>query len=317
MTENLITAVLVVAFLAVIVVVEMRKASKAEKTRIQLAELAIAEGKAKEAKEAKAVPLTSQAETIQPIVNHSLPMEQELADYMQDLPQIVNNIADVKRLAGKLKNQHKLGLWQTSMGRVIDIIQPNELIYAMTWNAHCVSMNREDKIKNYQESHGIVFFSARRFLYFKDPANIIEFPLEDIYTVDAHKGHYFDGISFRTHALDIQLSFASKICTKLFRDMIIYIAANAAVSPPSIDGAEAATPQICECPGCGATVIIHAYIKNKCEYCDRFVEKQQEIKSLKPISVADELKKYKNLADAGVISAEEFEQIKTKLLERV
>lgn len=280
---------------------EMKDREAGREVILQEMLAARAEKNAEQAEAAPAAPVTP--------IKHIIPENPELAAYMRDLPQAVTGIADAKRLAAKLESEQKIGLWQTALGRVIALIPPNEFLYAMTWNAHCVSMERGEK-KNHRDSHGIVFFSDRRFFYFKDPANIIEFPLVDIYAVDAFKGDYFDGISFRTQNLDLQLSFAGKTDRKLFRDMVIFIAANAA-NPQISEEFYDASAQICECPGCGATVIIHAEVINKCEYCGRHVEKQAKT------GVADELKKLKFLLDAGALSADEFEAAKNKVLGRV
>ncbi|MCL1844743.1 MAG: SHOCT domain-containing protein [Defluviitaleaceae bacterium] len=269
---------------------------------------------------------------------HRIPEDPALAEYMQDLPQIVQNVAGANHLARKLEHEPKIGLWQTSVNTVIGQIKPGELVYAMTWNAHCVTTPTHDDTKsladnranNITESHGVVFFSDERFFFYKDPANIVEFPLADIYAVDAHKGHFFDGVSFRTQNFEVQLTFGGKIDRKLFRDMVIHIAADAAC--PVIEGeVQGDAPQVCECPGCGASVIIHLGAVNKCEYCDRFVEKrakraagtgdayhERHVPS-KPdtATVAEELKKYGDLMNRGVITTEEFEEIKNTLLSRV
>jgi hypothetical protein len=251
---------------------------------------------------------------------YSTPEDPTLAAYMQDLPQVVTGMADVMRLAAKLEKDPVVGLWQRALQGAIELLHPSELIFAMTWNAHCTTLTRE-AVKKSTDSHGVVFFSNMRFLYYRNPANIIEFPLSEIYTVAAHKGQYFDGISFVTPTLNIEVTFAGAIDRKLFRDMIIHIAANAAC-PLFAAGATPADnrAQVCECPGCGATVIIHPEIQNKCEYCNRLVQ-GQHIQEQSPLptatNVAAELQKYKTLLDEGTISAEDFEAVKTKLLNKL
>ncbi|MCL1844742.1 MAG: SHOCT domain-containing protein [Defluviitaleaceae bacterium] len=246
------------------------------------------------------------------------PEDPALAAHMQDLPQALLSVQDAKRVAEKLGHTAKPGLWQNSVVRVIGMLAPDEFVYALSWNAHCVTMQTHSNIKNYFESHGVVVFSDARFVFFKDVSNIIEFPLADIHAVDAHKGAYFDGVSFRTQNLEVKLTFAGKIDRKLFRDMVIHIAADAACPVP-VDGAPAAFPQVCECPGCGASVIIHPGAVNKCEYCDRLVEKQIAAPVSQAVSpnVAEELEKYSDLMRSGIISAEEFEEVKRRLISRV
>jgi hypothetical protein len=213
-----------------------------------------------------------------PTIVHEMPMSPELSAYMEDLPQMVRTPADVERLANKLEMNLRIGLWQTGVVKTIEQIG-SEMIYAMVWNAHCITQNWNSKIKNYQDRHGIIFFSNTRFFCYVDPATQVEIPLDDIHTVATHAGKFLDGISFRTQDLDVQGTFPGAVDRKLFRDMVIYIAANAAIYHEQnlnlqSDISIAFKPQICECPGCGATVIIHAEIINKCEYCGRYVEKQ-------------------------------------------
>jgi hypothetical protein len=256
------------------------------------------------------------------IVKHTTPADPTLAEYMDDLPRDIKTISDVRLLAAKLEKEAKPGLWQVAIMKVVEQLQSNEKLYVMTWNAHCITTSRVkgQKQKHYQESHGVMFFSNRRFFYYRDPdpAGWIQFPLSDIYTVAAHKGNYFDGISFRTPSLNVELSFMGKIDRKLFRDMVVHLAANAAC-PSFTEGVSASelVPQVCECPGCGATVIIHFNSENRCEYCYRHVERQSrtpaQTTSTTP-SLADELDRYKSLLDNGTISEEEFEAIKAKLL---
>jgi hypothetical protein len=205
---------------------------------------------------------------------HEMPMEPELAAYMEGLPRAVQDVATAEQMGERLQLGTKLGLWRSSVVRAIEFIQPEEMLYALAWNAHCITQNISGANKNYKDSHGTVFFSNTRFFCFVDPANQVEIPLENIYTVATHKGQYLDGISFRTQETDVQVTFPGTSDRKLFRDMVIYIAANAAMFPEHARGVTACKPQVCECPGCAATVIIHPNIINKCEYCGRYVEKQ-------------------------------------------
>ncbi|MCL2577222.1 MAG: SHOCT domain-containing protein [Defluviitaleaceae bacterium] len=313
MEELIFYAIAGVGYLVWMLISFFLESSKEKERRAREAELDEIAAKEVRAKVAK---MESQVAKIQPAIKQDIPSSPGLAAYMQDLPQKVKGVADARRLAAKLETDCKMGLWQNAVVRVIALIKPNEFIYAMTWNAHCVTLSRNEAEREYKESHGVVFFSNMRFLHFKDPANIIEFPLNDIYTVEAHKGNYFDGISFRTPTLHVQLSFAGAIDRKLFRDMVIHIAASAAC-PSFTEGMSESNilPQICECPGCGATVIIHADIKNKCDFCGRLVGKQ-EVQTTSN-SVADEIKKYKELMDKGILSEQEFEKAKGKLLSKL
>ena len=288
--------------------------SPEEKERIERTK-AMQEIASKTEERAKTEMIESQAMQIYPVVTHDIPSNPKLAAYMRDLPQKIQSAADAQRIATKLEHDSKIGLWQNAVLRVLELIRPYEFIYAMTWNAHCISMTR-DESQNYTESHGVVFFSNMRFLHYKDPANIIEFPLSDIYTVESHSGSYFEGISFRTPTLHIQLTFAGEIDRKLFRDMIIHIAACAACPTFTNSTLEDETlSQICECSGCGATVIIHANVKTKCDFCGRFAEKRPGKKP--SASSADEIKKYKELLESGVISKHEFETAKEKIINRL
>ena len=70
------------------------------------------------------------------------------------------------------------------------------------------------------------------------------------------------------------------------------------------DASSGGLAQVLECRGCGATVIFHPGVINKCEYCERYV---QDV-------TADELKKYKELLQMGALNHEEFEHIKRQLL---
>jgi len=248
-----------------------------------------------------------------PVIRHEIPEDAELAAYMQDLPREIKTITDAQRLAMKLEQNAITGLWQSAISGVIAILLPHERVYSFMWNARCVAMGRGDSQNDALESHGVVFFSNMRFLHYRSPWEIIEFPLNKIYTVEAHKGYYFDGISFFTPDLHVQLTFAGAIDRKLFRDMIIHIAASA-VCPILSSGAVYVSTMVCECPGCGATVIIHENVRNRCDFCNRLVEKRDLPPKKITNSVADEINKYKELLDKGAISEKEYEKAKESLL---
>jgi len=232
---------------------------------------------------------------------------------MKDLPQEVRNVKDAVRVAEEMSEVSTL-MWRSSINAAIGLMLPGEQIYFIAWGVDCTAEGKGGTKKT-----GVIFFSNKRFLFTAGRwAPALEFPLEDILTVAAQesRGGFFDGggISFRTADLNVSLKFTFTTKINRVREMIIQIAANAAG-----EKSNAPLSQVCECPGCGASVIIHANIVNKCEYCDRYVEKRATPApaDAAPASMADELKKYKDLKLMGAISDEEFEAVKEKLLSRV
>ncbi|MCL2356454.1 MAG: SHOCT domain-containing protein [Defluviitaleaceae bacterium] len=252
-------------------------------------------------------------------------MISELSVIMRDLPQEVRNVKDAVRVSEKL-NETSTHKWKGEIKRTIGMILPDEKIYFIAWGVDCTATG-EDGMDDTET--GLVFFSDKRFLFTPGWQSLfVMCPIEEILTVASEKsgGDFYDGgkISFRTANMDVTLQFAFTTKVNRVREMIIQIASNAVCgnTGSSPGGASA----VCECSGCGASVIIHANIVNKCEYCDRYVETRDASAvapvaaspgDIAPVSVADELKKYKDLKLMGAISDEEFEVVKEKLLSRL
>lgn len=246
-------------------------------------------------------------------------MTSELSRFMHDLPQRIYNINDAKRLRMKWEGDAPTFLWKGTINSAIPFIEPDEQIYLFTWAADWGST-----ISN----TGVVFFSQKRIAHYDAHNNLIVIPLSHIRTVAASEGLFFGKIEFCTEDASYELRFTSKKNVPLMRELLIHLAAGA--SCPGKDGVilpveEMSSLIVEECPGCSAAVILHDGI-GKCEYCDRHVgQEKKDILPPAPVpvapqiaaassSIADELKKYKELLDMGAINVDEYNAAKARLL---
>ena len=257
-----------------------------------------------------------------------------LASHMHGLPVPIRNLEDAKNMSRRLSGQATTWLNKGNINRAISRLRPDELVYFMEWAMTCNISDTRSGQSVAGGSNSVIFFTNMRFLCFSPtPENMLEIPLADIYTVAATKGLIFSDIYFRTPALSVEIKTSVANNIDVVREMIIYIAAMAtgggyatAAGVPS----SSASAQVCICEGCNATIIIHPGMVNKCEYCGRHVMVGVNQPAANPSfshatapqptsaplsgSVVTELKMYKELQDAGVLSADEFEAVRKRLL---
>jgi len=245
-------------------------------------------------------------------------MTNALATYMKNLPQPVRDIEDTKRMSRLFGGEAMFLGWRGTVRRTIEQIEPDELIYIFTWGTTNRITYRMDG-KTEKQSCAL-FFSNKRFLSLDiENSKIVEFPISGIRTVAARKGLIFNGVSFCTDELSMEITFASCLDVHNARDMIIHIAATMPIGLELTSSSLQSS--IMNCLGCGAAVIVQPDTMGKCEYCNR--PTQHEIAIVPETNtqsiglsneVVAELKKYKELLDIGVINIAEFESVKTRLL---
>lgn len=191
----------------------------------------------------------------------------------------VQNNKDARRVARVISSDIFISTWSNSIKRTISEILPDEEIYIMSWNVDVKSAYRGSGIRKTGGSFGAFFISNKRF-YYSDKNTELTFPLEDILTVATREASERmtdgGGISFLTSELDIIICFGFDTDVALARNIVINIAANAACAIQKTDAGVPQAPQIVECAGCAATVIVHPSIIAKCEYCGRHAQLQAQ-----------------------------------------
>jgi len=272
-------------------------------------------------------------------------MTNELSNFIQELglPRYVRSFDDAVRM-GKMFGFKPSLIWSRDHAKK-SLSHMDEPVYIYSLYVHCRFTDRQThSVQDLNRS--VVFLTENKFVCIDfDQNKKVEIPLGDIRSV-ANSIGTSDGIYFRTQELNVDIVFIEKLKNlNLTRDLIIHLAANStAFSPPTQPAPDApatrtdatsttslpsAKSSVIDCVGCGAAVIIPPDTLGKCEYCDRPAAKPQKVS--RPISspsaappiptpstnVADELKKYKELLDLGVISQNDFEVAKAKLLGQV
>jgi len=264
-------------------------------------------------------------------------MNIDLQGHMIDLPMPINGAEDLIVLSQKY-GIGAFGVRTVYKEYIRKHVQPDELIYfADSATYYAIDRHTGKRTGGF----GGVVFTNKRFIgvgggWLSDKN--VSFALTDICTVAAGKGALLGRISFRTPSADVEISKLSVTeddILALLRETIISIAANPDNTPTDSntqDAAEADIQRVVECPGCSATIIIRAGTIGKCEYCDKVVEATQNqipnianansvansvAPSMPTTGIADELRKYKELLDMGVINQAEFDDVKGRLLERL
>ena len=181
----------------------------------------------------------------------------------------------------------------------------------------------EDKeTGNKQKSRtSLVFFSDQRIILFQGlsiwmrrEGRMFEFPLEELQGISAtQKGMMRGSISFSTKAQKVTFSnlFGGSKATNIGR--VLEEAFRRAYEISKVGR------EILACPGCGASRIMIVGKIDHCDYCDRplLVEKEdkpEEQATATTYSVADEIRKAKNMLDEGLMTLEEYERRKKQLL---
>ena len=184
----------------------------------------------------------------------------------------------------------------------------------------------EEKLQEFMSS-GYMFISDKRILFSPLPrqrwgGNIIEFPLDRVQSVYIHPKEM--------NMANACVSFSTDKLRIIFRidnstdEVKIAAILEGAVQTTLTKYSQEQYGSV-KCYNCGASKIVKKGYITKCDYCDSPLEvgtqKNNEDNAIGNIvnkemstSVADEIIKFKALLDSGVITPEEFEHKKRKLL---
>lgn len=269
-------------------------------------------------------------------------MGQLLSEYMQGLPMHVRTRRDAKRLALKHYSYASTSDSKSEIKKAISLMHPSENIYYIEWLITSNIFKTEKGNMNDDQPGGLIFFSDTRFVCICGiTERVYQTPLSEIYTIAARRNESADSdLAFRTHERTFEIKGLVADDIAMVREMLIYLSTSATgvqLCDAEWDGwgdsntSSSGLAQALECLGCGATVIFHPGVINKCEYCGRYVQEvTQETATVQemtaaqpaatiatqntpPLSLADELKKYKELLQMGALTHEEFEHIKRQL----
>ena len=98
-------------------------------------------------------------------------MANKLSVFFEDLPQVVRDIEDAKRLSSKWTGIEVTLRWKDTINKAIFQIKQDEQIYLFTWHT-----SLED---DYSISPGVVFISQHRIVHIKRRGGeLLEIPLK-------------------------------------------------------------------------------------------------------------------------------------------
>ena len=126
---------------------------------------------------------------------------------------------------------------------------------------------------------GVIFISDKRVVIRRwIDESVIEFPLEEIHSVDVKNGILTGKFSFCTAKQRVDFIIAyDKLTSPLLGDLLIRAAETAQNNAPQAAGPNSfasggCVVKVIECKSCAATVLVRLGQLNQCEYCNRFVD---------------------------------------------
>ena len=268
-------------------------------------------------------------------------MTNEVSNFLQtsNLPRSIRSVDDAKKVASITALTPAIALFAKSrIKKVLSHIDPSELIYLFSWDGITKITSKINGQFVESDSNCVIFFSDKRFFFMDDMKDrttvllngMLQFPIEEITEV-LYNVNYPKWLTIESEKFNIEYQFDSnRKNIALVAELILHISdfAKLANQPALEDEVIASTdmldaasqPGVVDCSGCGSVVTIASGNIDTCEHCGSVAEKPQiAVVPVAPsttssTSVADEIKKYKELLDMGVINAEEFEATKNKLL---